>query len=264
MQRQAGIGAQEIARARRQHLLGDRVGGGDAQASHRTCQALADATDLGGMRRHRLDMRQHRLALPRRPADAVGGLEQTQTERTLDARQPAPDRGLVDAQPRAGAGISALVPDGSDDAQIVPVHRSEVIPAGRSLQYRSHPLQYPCISAGTPGAMFAARFRPRRFQNHDDRKDPAAARRCRSQPAASWRRRAGADRHPERISRRPARLARRQARDRAGGCAAGTSTRGRSRDHPYRPSRQGRQPVRSRRRPRRHRRRAQRPAPASW
>ena len=37
------------------------------------------------------------------------------------------DRGLVDAQPRAGAGIGALVPHGRDDAQVVPIHRVGLI-----------------------------------------------------------------------------------------------------------------------------------------
>ena len=163
LQRQAGIGAQEVARARRQHLLCDRIGGGDAQASHRTGQALADATDLGGMRRHRLDMRQHRLATPRRPADAVGGLEQTQAERTLDARQPAPDGGLVDTQPRAGARIGALVPDGGDDAQIVPVHRPRLYRPGAACNIAATRCNIPAYRQALPGLCLSS-LSPRRFQ----------------------------------------------------------------------------------------------------
>ena len=117
-----GFCTQEVAGARRQNFLGHRIGGGDAQAPDRTRQAFADPADLGDMRGHGLDMREHHLALPGRLAHAVDGLEQPQPKRALDARQPPPDRGLVDTQPRAGAGIGALVSDRGDDAQIVPVH----------------------------------------------------------------------------------------------------------------------------------------------
>ena len=90
-------------------------------------QALADPSDLGHMRRHRLDVRQYHLALPGRLAHTVDGLEQAQAQRALDPRQAPPHRGLVDAQPRAGAGIGALVPHGRDDAQVVPIHRVGLI-----------------------------------------------------------------------------------------------------------------------------------------
>jgi hypothetical protein len=56
-------------------------------------------------------MRQHTLALRGRLAQAVGGLEQAHAQNLLDAPEPAAGRGLVDAQPRAGAGESALVAD---------------------------------------------------------------------------------------------------------------------------------------------------------
>ena len=84
------------------------------------------------MPRHRLDMREHRLALPGRPAHAVDGLEQSPTQRTLDPRQPPPDCRLVDAQPLTGAGVGTLVADRRNDAKIVPIHASEI---PRSLRY---------------------------------------------------------------------------------------------------------------------------------
>jgi hypothetical protein len=61
--------------------------------------------------------------LPGRLAHAIDGLEQPHAQCTLDPRHAPPDGGLVDPQPRAGAGVSALVPDRCDDAKIVPVHR---------------------------------------------------------------------------------------------------------------------------------------------
>src|SRR5690349_19135733 len=85
-----------------------------------------------------------------RLAHAVLGLEQPDTERLLDPPEPAPDRGLVDAQKVAGAGKGALVPDRGHDTQIVPVHAVDFI-TGPALPAILQPSAAISLHGGRPG-----------------------------------------------------------------------------------------------------------------
>jgi hypothetical protein len=62
------------------------------------------------------------LALDRRLADTIDGCEQRHAKRFLQARQPPRHSGFVHVQPGAGASECPAVADGSNDAQIVPIH----------------------------------------------------------------------------------------------------------------------------------------------
>ena len=106
-----GLRTSKCRRFRRQNFLGQRIGGGNTQASPDAARRISQSVDLGDVPGDLLDVTQNQLALRGRLANAVGGVNKVVPSAFCMRASFLETVVSFMAEPNAGAGESAAIPE---------------------------------------------------------------------------------------------------------------------------------------------------------